>query len=253
MNELLKTISAPQRIISVVPSQTELLYDLGLRDEVIGITKFCIHPNEWFLSKTRVGGTKNLHIDRIHTLQPDLILANKEENTKAQIEELQHQYPVYVSDINDIPSALRMISDIGELVHKQNQAEEIISTIEHERKQTPIRENPLSTIYLIWQDPYMAAGNDTFINDMLREAGFNNCMLQARYPILSDIELQNMKPELILLSSEPFPFKQKHIDALSRLCPNAQIRLVDGELFSWYGSRMSQSFKYFSGLHEDLR
>lgn len=253
MNDLLKTISAPQRIISVVPSQTELLYDLGLRDEVIGITKFCIHPNEWFRSKTRVGGTKNLHIDRIHTLQPDLILANKEENTKAQIEELQHQYPVYVSDINDIPSALRMISDIGELVHKQNQAEEIISAIEHERKQTPIRENPLSTIYLIWQDPYMAAGNDTFINDMLREAGFNNCMLQARYPILSDIELQNMKPELILLSSEPFPFKQKHIDALSRLCPNAQIRLVDGELFSWYGSRMSQSFKYFSGLNEDLR
>ena len=253
MNDLLKTISAPQRIISVVPSQTELLYDLGLRDEVIGITKFCIHPNEWFRSKTRVGGTKNLHIDRIHALQPDLILANKEENTKAQIEELQHHYPVYVSDINDIPSALRMISDIGALVHKKNQAEEIISAIEHERKQTPIRENPLSTIYLIWQDPYMAAGNDTFINDMLREAGFKNCMLQARYPILSAIELQNMNPALILLSSEPFPFKQKHIDALSRLCPNAQIRLVDGELFSWYGSRMSQSFKYFSALHEDLR
>ena len=253
MNDLLKTISAPQRIISVVPSQTELLYDLGLRDEVIGITKFCIHPNEWFRSKTRVGGTKNLHIDRIHALKPDLILANKEENTKVQIEELQHHYPVYISDIKDIQSALRMISDIGELVHKQNEAEEIISSIEFERKQAPNREKLLSTLYLIWQDPYMAAGNDTFINDMLREAGFRNCILQPRYPILTDIELQKINPEVVLLSSEPFPFKQKHIDAIGHIFPAAQIRLVDGELFSWYGSRMSQSFKYFSGLHEDLR
>jgi ABC-type Fe3+-hydroxamate transport system substrate-binding protein len=239
-----------QRIISLVPSQTELLYDLGLKEEVIGITKFCMHPEEWFKSKTRIGGTKNLNIEKIKSLQPDLILANKEENTKDQIEYLQTQFEVYVSDIQGIDDALQMISDIGVYVDKEIRAKEIIDKIQSERRKCSIKKTNLKTIYFIWNDPYMCAGNDTFINAMLNEAGLINIIGETRYPTISIEELKILDPELILLSSEPYPFKQKHVDELSEILPKAKILLVDGELFSWYGSRMCQSFEYFRALNE---
>ena len=119
----------PQRIISLVPSQTELLFDLGLDKEVTGITKFCIHPKEWLRTKTRVGGTKQLKMDIIHQLQPDLIIANKEENVKEQIEELQQHYPVWISDVNNLNHAHEMIQQIGSITNKQQQANKINSNI----------------------------------------------------------------------------------------------------------------------------
>ncbi len=253
MNDLHQTSNPPTRIISVVPSQTELLHELGLRDEVIGITKFCVHPKEWHHSKVRVGGTKTLQLELIHSLKPDLILANKEENNKEQIENLQQQYPVYISDVRNIEDALHMITRISELVHKQTEASKIISRIENALKNNGIKHRRLKTIYLIWKDPFMASGIDTFIHSMMQEGGFTNCVLLPRYPILTNEELRKMNPELVLLSSEPYPFKQKHIEELARLLPEAQIKLANGELFSWYGSRMSQSFDYFSALHEELR
>lgn len=242
----------PIRIISVVPSQTELLFDLGLRDEVIGITKFCIHPDEWFKRKRRVGGTKKLKLDLIRELQPDLILANKEENLKEEIEELQKEFNVYVSDISTIEEALIMIDDIGKLVHCHQKALDIIDKIKNEMQLNFSSTMKLDALYLIWQNPYMVAGSDTFINDMMKNAGFENCVRDNRYPMLSAEEIKLLNPEIVMLSSEPFPFAEKHIEELQNHLPNSKIILVDGELFSWYGSRMLKSFEYFRGLYEEL-
>jgi ABC-type Fe3+-hydroxamate transport system substrate-binding protein len=244
----------PTRIISLVPSQTELLYDLGLRDEVIGITKFCIHPDEWFRRKQRVGGTKNLKIDLIKSLNPDLILANKEENLKEEIEILQNDFNVYVSDISTINEALQMIEDIGKLVHCQQKSIEIVNGIKAEMMTQSRfeKKDKIDALYLIWQNPYMVAGNDTFIHDMMLEAGFNNLVKQNRYPMMTLEEIKSINPTVIMLSSEPFPFADKHIIEWQMQLPNTKIILVDGELFSWYGSRMLKSFQYFRGLYEEL-
>jgi ABC-type Fe3+-hydroxamate transport system substrate-binding protein len=244
----------PTRIISLVPSQTELLYDLGLRDEVIGITKFCIHPDEWFRRKQRVGGTKNLKIDLIKSLNPDLILANKEENLKEEIEILQNDFNVYVSDISTINEALQMIEDIGKLVHCQQKSIEIVNGIKAEMMTQSRfeKKDKIDALYLIWQNPYMVAGNNTFIHDMMLEAGFNNLVKQNRYPMMTLEEIKSINPTVIMLSSEPFPFADKHIIEWQMQLPNTKIILVDGELFSWYGSRMLKSFQYFRGLYEEL-
>ena len=184
--------NTPQRIISLVPSQTELLFDLGLDKEVAGITKFCIHPREWFRTKTRVGGTKQLKMDIIHQLQPDLIIANKEENVKEQIEELQQHYPVWISDVNNLNDAHEMIQQIGSITNKQQQANKIISGIKETFTQLRTTNNKLQTVYLIWQNPYMTVGGDTFIHSMLEAAGFTNMYEnKTRYP---EISIEELKP-----------------------------------------------------------
>ena len=252
MNVLPKPLRTSKRIISLVPSQTELLSDLGLEEEIVGITKFCVHPENWFRSKTKIGGTKNLNIEKIHELQPDLIFANKEENTKEQIEELQTLYPVYISDIHTVEDAFDMMIEIGELTLKKEQALQIIDHIEAERQIVYEKKNRRA-LYLIWREPFMAAGSDTFIHAMMEEAGLINCLTATRYPSLTKEGIRLLSPELILLSSEPYPFKEKHILELQEILPFSQIILVDGELFSWYGSRMSGSFAYFRALNEEIR
>ena len=244
----------PQRIISLVPSQTELLYDLGLTEEVIGITKFCIHPDKWFRSKTRVGGTKQVKMDNIHQLQPDLIIANKEENIKEQIEELEKHFPVWVSDINNLKDAYEMIGQIGLMTNKQQPAKEIVWQIKEIFRQLKTHNSKLSACYLIWQNPYMTVGGDTFIHSMLDAAGFVNIFEnKKRYPEVSIEELQTLNLELLLLSSEPYPFKEKHINEMQALLPNTKIVLADGELFSWYGSRLLKAPSYFSQLQQQIR
>ncbi|MBC7872715.1 MAG: ABC transporter substrate-binding protein [Ferruginibacter sp.] len=261
----------PQRIISLVPSQTELLFDLGLDKEVVGITKFCIHPVAWFHTKTRVGGTKNVNPDVIRQLQPDLIIANKEENVKEQVEELQRHYPVWVSDVSSLDEAYEMIGQIGVLTKKEQPAYEIIDRIKENFAQLPtclpdrqaheqifIGSRPDSdrvpTVYLIWQNPYMTIGGDTFINAMLNTAGFENLYAgKTRYPEINIAELRAMNCDLLLLSSEPFPFEQKHADELQTQLPGTKIILVDGELFSWYGSRLLKAPAYFKQLAEEIK
>lgn len=256
---------APRRIISLVPSQTELLFDLGLEEQVIGITKFCVHPPKWFYTKNRIGGTKTLQIDIIHQLKPDLIIANKEENIKEQVEELSRDYPVWTSDVTDLPSACDMIEQIGLLSHKMERAEEIVSTIKDgfSQLQTPnsslrgTKQKP-KTCYLIWNDPYMTVGGDTFIHSMLEFAGFENIFKDnLRYPILTLADLVLSGCQLLLLSSEPFPFKHKHVDewrqALSRVgLYDTKIILVDGAMFSWYGSRLQYTPAYFKELQQEV-
>lgn len=240
----------PNRIVSVVPSQTELLYDLGLDEEVIGITKFCIHPSHWFKTKQRVGGTKNLNIKLIQSLEPDLILANKEENEREQIELLSQFCPVWISDINSLQQANDMIQKIGIITETSERAEQIIHQLKD--KDNHIPKATLRVLYLIWKNPYMAAGTNTFIHSMIEKAGFNNAVDKVRYPILTHEDIEMIQPDCIFLSSEPYPFKAKHINELAIICPGIPIKLVDGELFSWYGSRLLHSFDYFRALHEEL-
>ncbi len=239
----------PKRIISLVPSQTELLSDLGLDAETIAVTKFCIHPPGWFKTKEKVGGTKTVNMDQVYQLQPDLIIANKEENVKEQIEQLAAYYPVWVTDVNNLSDAVQMIADIGTLTGKPVAADTFISNINKAFAEMPAMDNPLKTAYLIWRDPYMTVGGDTFINDMLLQCGFENMYAdKTRYPEISMDALLNANCELLLLSSEPYPFKHKHIDELSKQLPGTKIILADGEFFSWYGSRMLQAPAYFTRL-----
>jgi len=246
------------RIISLVPSQTELLYDLGLDEQVIGITKFCVHPEQWFRSKTRVGGTKKINIEIIHKLTPDLIIANKEENTKDQIEELSRYYRVWTTDIKTLDDALQMIKEIGELTNTSIKANQLTVQIKEKfirlNKQLETQNPKLKTAYLIWNNPYMAAGGGTFINDMMNHCGFENIFEETnRYPEITVGELRKKNCELLTLSSEPFPFKQKHIEELKLQLPNTKIILVDGKMFSWYGSRLLYAPDYFQRLIKELK
>ncbi len=238
----------PKRIISIVPSQTELLFDLGLNEEIIGITKFCIHPKDFVKGKTRVGGTKTIDIDKIRSLKPDLIIGNKEENEHSQIVELQKEFKVWMSDIYNLTDAYQMISDIGELVNKKNESLLMISNIK--KSFSLLKKHNKSVLYLIWKSPYMAAGKSTFIGDLLNEIGLINSLENSdlRYPELLIEDIKQLNPDVILLSSEPFPFKEIHISELKKHLPNTTIQLVDGELFSWYGSRLLKSAAYFNQL-----
>ena len=271
----------PVRIVSLVPSQTELLYTLGLDTpasasvssapgfEVVGITKFCVHPASWFREKKRIGGTKDVRPEMIDALQPDLIIANKEENDREQVEALATRYPVWISDVKTLPDALAMIRAVGELISRPQQALVLAAAIEkgfselailHPAIPTSSPSQPapaptpsLRTAYFIWRKPWMVAGDGTFIDDMLQRCGLTNIFGdQDRYPVVDLASLANKSCELVLLSSEPYPFRKQHIAEIQALLPNASIRLVDGELFSWYGSRLLQAPAYFQKLLREL-
>ncbi len=242
--------STPQRIVSIVPSQTELLSELGLDDEVVGITKFCVHPEAWFRSKTRVGGTKSINIEAVKGLAPDLIIANMEENTKKDIEALEAIAPVWTSDIRNIEDALEMILAIGALVDRNERASQIANEIKTRFEAIDMKQHLERILYIIWKDPYMAAGRNTFIQSMLDAAGYVNAIEDpdSRYPELTVEDIQKIQPEKLLLSSEPFPFKRKHTEEVRDTFPGIEVQEVDGELFSWYGSRMLKSASYFKDL-----
>jgi ABC-type Fe3+-hydroxamate transport system substrate-binding protein len=239
----------PRRIVSLVPSQTELLYDLGLKEEVVGITKFCVHPDEWFRSKRRVGGTKSVHIEIVKALEPDLIIANKEENTREQIEELSLLYPVWISDIKSIDEGLCMIREVGVLVGKEQHAAILAAEIAAGFTELGRTTNPKRVAYFIWRKPWMSVGGDTFINNMIERMGWENVLSdRQRYPEISLEELKDKQVDTVLLSSEPYPFKDAHVAEIKGVLPSAEVLLVDGEMFSWYGSRMKDAVGYLKEL-----
>lgn len=253
--------SVPKRIVSLVPSQTELLFDLGLEESIVGITKFCVHPYHLKSTKKIIGGTKKVHYEKIRLLQPDIIIANKEENTLEIVEELQKICPVWVTNVITFEDNLQMISDFGQLFNKRTEAQKWIDKIHFAFTdfQRFIKDKETQKVaYFIWANPYMVAGGDTFINELLKLNKFeniydNNPKYEGRYP---EIVIQKMRiqgdPDLILLSSEPFPFKDEHAFELGRHTHHAKTIFVDGEMFSWYGSRLFKAFDYFKKLHENL-
>lgn len=257
LNSELLFSNTPKRIISLVPSQTELLCDMGLENNIVGLTKFCVHPVDIKEGKTIVGGTKNIKIEKIKALKPDVILCNKEENTKEIVEACRDVCIVHVSDIETIDDALEMITQYGVLFNKEVEASEISYQIQSNLKdfKTFIKNKPVvKTAYFIWRNPWMVAGNNTFINHLLELNNFKNVFgNQERYP---EIELEKMgsdqNPELVLLSSEPYPFNDSHILEINKVLDNTKTLLVDGELFSWYGSRLVKSFEYFKNLRDKL-
>lgn len=249
----LRIDEAPRRLVSLVPSQTELLADLGLGDRVVGLTRFCVHPAEWREEKTVVGGTKQLTDGAAEALTPDLVLANKEENTRAMVEALDAIAPVYVSDVATLPDALGMIRAVGRLTGTTLRADALASEIDAAFAALPARP-PLRVAYLIWRAPYMSVGGDTFIHAMLRRAGFVNAFAdQQRYPEVTLNDLRALHLDAVLLASEPFPFgRPQFADEVRAALPHTQVAVVDGELFSWYGSRMLQAPPYFSSLRARL-
>ena len=243
-------LHTPAKIVSLVPSITALLHDLGLEKETIGITKFCVHPHHWFRNKIRVGGTKNVDIHKVASLKPDLIIANKEENIKEQIEVLAADYPVLLTDVNNLEEALEMIATVGKLTYKSVPATTIIDSIEHGFARLANKSAPaLKAAYLIWKDPYMTVGGDTFIHNMMEHAGFSNVFAQEiRYPELNIDAIRQSKCDVLLLSSEPYPFKQLHMDELKHQLPATKVCLVNGEMFSWYGPLLMEAPHYFKEL-----
>ncbi|MBO0948495.1 ABC transporter substrate-binding protein [Fibrella forsythiae] len=256
------TAQPQHRIVSLVPSQTELLFALGLTDEVVGITKFCTQPAEKVADKPRVGGTKNVTVSAVAALKPTLILANYEENTEADVVALREIAPVHCTDIKTLPDALNMIREVGALVGRPAEADNLAGQIgaSFATLRSVVSPEGPSVAYLIWRKPYMVAASDTFIDAMLTEAGFRNAFTApsqsgarwVRYPVVTETDLKEANPDLVFLSSEPYPFRQKHLAELQAHCLNARVRLVDGELFSWYGSRLLHTAAYFAELRRDL-
>lgn len=247
----LEVPSPPKRIVSLVPSQTELLAYLGLEKQVVGITRFCTEPESWFKQKARIGGTKDLHIEKILALAPDLVLGNKEENEKAAIEALKKEVPVWLSDVHDLDSALSMIGHVSKICGKEEEGLVLQKAIQTAFAKLKPLSRPKKVAYFIWRKPWMLVGSNTFIDAMLQGLGFENVGRQfsGRYPSLSDAQLSALDADWYLLSSEPYPFGTKHQEELEALVqPGGKSWLVDGALFSWYGSRLLQSPGYFSRL-----
>ncbi|MGF1554611.1 ABC transporter substrate-binding protein [Paucihalobacter sp.] len=237
------------RIISLVPSQTELLVDLGLKSKLVGVTKFCVHPKNLRKEVTVVGGTKQVHFEKIKALQPDIILCNKEENTLEMVLELEKIAKVEVSDVNTFDDALKLIKYYGELFDTTSSANKLIAQIHANRTKFQVKRTQIprkKAAYFIWQKPYMVAAKSTFINAMLEEAGFENVFnSKFRYPEINFNTPELQKAELILLSTEPFPFNAEHVQLFKAEFPDKKVLIVDGEMFSWYGSRLIKCFDYF--------
>lgn len=236
----------------MVPSITEALFDLGLTEkEMVGRTKFCIHPTEKVKDVPVIGGTKNINIEKIKALQPDLILANKEENVKEQVEALMQDFKVIVTNVENIEDNYYMLKNLGKIFHREEKAQlfnlKIYDVLNHAKIESPIK-----AAYLIWNNPYMTIGSDTFIHKILGEIGFENIFKDMkRYPVIQTEDLA--EAELIMLSSEPFPFKEKHIKELKKFYPDKKIMIVDGEAFSWYGTHIAKCENYFKELISDLK
>lgn len=244
----------PQRIISLCPSQTETLFALGLAERIVGRTRYCIHPKGLVEKVPVIGGTKKIDSGAVEALQPDLIIAQMEENTKEDVEKLTAIAPVYVTRVESFAEALESIRRLGDITGKAEQAAQIVQEIEAAFAELVPQAAvlPLRVLYLIWRKPYMAAGNQTYIHSLLERLGWENVAvtLPGRYPALQEPE--QLDPQLVLLSDEPFPFSEKHFPEIQRLWPQAEVRLVRGDYFSWYGIRMKEAAAYLKNLKETL-
>ena len=253
LNRKLIIDKTPKRIVSLVPSLTELLIDLGLEKQLVGVTRFCVHPKHIKKSKTIIGGTKKVNIAKINALKPDFILTNKEENTLEIVEQVSKIAPTFVSDLNTIDEVLDFISSIGNILSCKEKSQEIIDKITRKKAEflINIKDKPSKkAAYFIWQNPFMVAGNNTFINELLKLNKFKNVFDNLnRYPEINIEKLPDL--DYIFLSSEPYPFQEKHKE-LFKKHTNAKIILVDGEFFSWYGSRLIKAFNYFNTLQDKL-
>ena len=244
--------SKPLRIVCLVPSITELLYTLQLQHYVVGITKFCVHPSHWLKAITIIGGTKNVQIDIVKALKPTLIIANKEENELPQIEALKSFCTVYTSNVYNLQTAYTMIEQLGLLTNTSSIASNLVQSIQSQFDNIKINTTK-KVLYLIWQNPFITIGGDTFISYLLQQVGlYNVYSLQLRYPTITISDIKNIEFEYLLLSTEPYPFKQKHVAELQHILPHKNIHIINGEMCSWYGSRLLLAAEYLQAFKKNL-
>ena len=239
------------KIVSLVPSTTETLYALGLENQLLGMTRYCVHPRHLLAEKTIVGGTKQLNWKKLESLAPTIVLGNKEENTPAIFAGLsQKDIPYFVAFPQTVDEAIQDIQTLGDLLGASDQSLKIAKGIEAERQSLHLKSTTFSYAYLIWRKPWMTINKDTFIHAMLSEAGGKNVFEDddSRYPQFDLDELKARRPDFIFLSSEPYAFNQTHIDELHHHGFQQKIRLVNGEMCSWHGSRMKQGLEYLQEL-----
>ena len=242
----------PQRIVSLVPSQTELLAALGLDARVVGVTRFCVRPGDWKRRKAIVGGTKNVDVARVRALAPDLVLANREENTREDVEALAAFAPVLVTDVATVAGASAMIREVGARTGTEAVANALAGRIANGFAALPALA-PLRAAYFIWREPWMVAGGGTFIGDVLRRGGFANVFEHApRYPAVSADEVVAARPDVLLFSSEPYPFRERHLAEWHDRLPGVPCAFVDGEACSWYGPRLLETPEHLRTLRRSL-
>ncbi|TQS75366.1 ABC transporter substrate-binding protein [Ornithinibacillus gellani] len=249
-----RTISLPhpqKRIVSLCPAITETMFHLQLDNQIVGRTRFCIHPKEKVKPIINVGGTKDMKLDRIHELHPDLIIAEKEENTKEMVETLEKHYPVYVFEIQTYEDAFRMMNDLGKITAREKESNHLQEQIKQQFQLLP-KANGKRAAYVIWKKPYMVVGSNTYIDSLLEMLGFYNPFkeIDGRYPAIEIEDLKRANLDYLLLATEPYPFREKHIDEFKSLLPEVEPIIVDGEMF-WYGGMMLKAAPYFKDIFKN--
>jgi ABC-type Fe3+-hydroxamate transport system substrate-binding protein len=247
----------PCRIVSLVPSLTETLFDLGLDSEVVGVTRFCTEPAAQLTGKLRVGGTKNPDREKLARLAPDLLLVNTEENRREDIAWLRERFPVLQYFPRTVQDAADMVLDLGRAIGRPQEGEALKLLIEAEAVRVEAElfgERRLRVFYPIWKDPWMTINGDTYVHDMLRACGADNVFsgTAQRYPEIQLERLPDARPDLVLLPSEPYAFSEQHRNRLVHhpsVCGRPTL-LVDGKAFSWHGSRTARGLR---AVHEILK
>jgi len=243
------------RIVSLVPSLTELLFDLGLKESVVGRTPFCIHPKEEVDQVKRVGGTKTVNIEKILSEQPTHIVLNMDENKLELFEALKEEDVEIIVTHPDKPEDNLDLFDLfGYIFSRETEANQIANNFK--KKLDKLAKNAdkfemRKVLYLIWRDPWMSVSEDTYISKMLKLIGWQTMPIinEKRYPVFTPKELAQLDYELCLLSSEPYPFKEKHVTEINSIKPSlSDVLLVDGEKLSWYGSRSLKGIDYLYEL-----
>ncbi len=245
---------APQRIVGLVPSLTETLFALGVGTRVVGRTRYCTQPPRMVGGIAKVGGTKKVDVGRVLGLEPDLIVAVKEENSKEDVEELAAAgVPVFLGAPETVEGAVRMLGELADLVEAPL-AEEVLAPVERVVKRLNTRRGPRRRVFVpIWKSPYMGVGSDTYVHDVLKVSGGENvCGGATRYPVVTLEEIEALRPEIVLLPDEPYPFSAEDLPEFYALdIPAAKedrVHLVDGKLLTWYGPRMAGSLNQISAL-----
>jgi ABC-type Fe3+-hydroxamate transport system substrate-binding protein len=251
----------PRRIVSLVPSTTELLCALGLQDALVGVTVYCVEPRDVVREKTRIGGEKNPDLEKIRALDPDLVVANVEENRREDIDHLRAwSIPVWVAYPRTVAEGIGFIGELGELTGAEARARALLRELTplHERAlSASARRPPVAVFYPIWRGPYMTVNGNTYIHDMLRVCGGRNIFAdrEERYPTVTLDEVAVLRPEVILLPDEPFRFRRAHVADFEAYpdvpaVRDGRIHLVDGKPFSWHGPRIAEALRTVPGLIE---
>ena len=248
---------SPRRIVSLVPSITETLFEIGCGERVVGVTDYCVHPAQGVTRCARVGGTKNPSLARIRELAPDFVIANREENRRATVEALERDgLRVFVTYTRTVHGALQEISTLGRISGCSRPAQVIVERVESAWAiaRARVHEPRPAVAALVWKGPYMAVGSDTFADALLAECGARNPFADTpgRYPRIAEADLERAAPDVILLPTEPYAFPESdRAELLALDCPAAssgRIHVVEGELLTWYGPRMARALDLFSDL-----